>query len=202
MTAKDIIIASHNSGKLSEFSELFRPAGIKVIGADDIGLPQVEESGHSLIENAILKARSACYHGGQPAIGDDSGLEVDALNGAPGIYSARYAGTNASAEDRINKLLAAMKDVPATKRQARFCCALAYLRHADDPVPVLAYGFCCGMIAMMATGKQGFGYDPIVYLADYQCTVAELDKQEKNKISHRAQAVQFLIKQLKSGIVN
>ncbi|MEM9244072.1 MAG: RdgB/HAM1 family non-canonical purine NTP pyrophosphatase [Pseudomonadota bacterium] len=191
-----IVLATQNRGKLAEFQTIM-PKQVEILPQQAFTIPSIEETGLSFVENAILKARHASYHSHLPAIADDSGLEVDALKGAPGIYSARYAGEQASAEDRVIKLLDELRDVDDNQRQARFCCVLVYLRHANDPTPIIAYGFLSGYIATAAKGTHGFGYDPILYLPAYQCTVAELAPEIKNTISHRANALQSLLKKLK-----
>lgn len=191
-----IVLASNNAGKLVEFEQLFADSEITIVAQGQFEVPEAEETGLTFIENAILKARNACHYTGCPAIGDDSGLEVDALQGAPGIYSARYAGKGASAAAHTEKLLADMVDVPVGQRQARFCCILAYMRHEYDPTPIIAQGFCRGEIISEPSGQHGFGYDPIVYLPQQGCTMAELAAEKKNRISHRAIAFTQLLAQL------
>lgn len=195
-----VVLASDNLGKLKEFQTLLRDTSIEVIPQSQFSIPQPEETGLSFVENAIAKARHACLHTHKPAIGDDSGLEVDALDGDPGIYSARYAGLESSSQQCIDRLLKEMADVPASRRQARYCCALAYLRNAYDPLPIIAYGFCSGMIATEAKGDNGFGYDPIMYIPYQKCTAAQLDQTTKNQISHRAKALNALIEQINTVI--
>ncbi|MCP4474136.1 MAG: RdgB/HAM1 family non-canonical purine NTP pyrophosphatase [Gammaproteobacteria bacterium] len=195
-----IVLASNNAGKLVEFEQLFADSEITIIAQSEFEVPEAEETGLSFIENAILKARNACHYSGYPAIGDDSGLEVDALQGAPGIYSARYAGKGANGVAHTEKLLADMVGVAAGQRQARFCCILAYMRHEHDPTPIIAQGFCPGEIISEPSGEHGFGYDPIVYLPQQGCTMAELTAEKKNRISHRAKAVTQLLTQLMTEI--
>ena len=182
-----VILASKNKGKIKEFQHYFSTTPFDII-VDDC-LSDVEETGLSFVENAILKARHACIETGLPAIADDSGLVVDALNGAPGIYSARYAGDDQS---NIDKLLRAMKKVPETKRTARFCCVLVFMKHADDPLPVIAQGFWEGRILEAPIGDQGFGYDPVFYVPEESCASAELALDIKNQLSHRAKALETL----------
>jgi XTP/dITP diphosphohydrolase len=155
-------------------------------------VPTVEETGLSFVENALLKARNAALHTGLPALADDSGLEVDALHGAPGIYSARYAGAQASDDDNNRKLLAELAHVPDPQRGARYQCVVVYLCHDRDPMPVIRQGTWQGVIARDYRGAGGFGYDPLFYLPEYGRTAAELTAEKKNRISHRAQAMRAL----------
>ncbi len=188
-----LVLASGNAGKLREFSQLFTDKDITVIAQSEFNTIEVEETGLSFVENAILKARNACKFSGLPALADDSGLEVDALQGAPGIYSARYAGSHASDRDNCDKLLAALKDVPAEQRSARFQCVLVYMRHENDPTPQVFQGSWEGSILMSPSGKDGFGYDPVFFVPSEQCSSAELTKEQKNALSHRGQAIQHLL---------
>lgn len=193
-----IVLATGNKGKLRELSALLAPSGLTIIPQSDFGVPEADETGLSFVENAILKARNAAAHTGLPAIADDSGIEVDALNGAPGIYSARYAGPGAGAEANIAKLITAMEEVPDTDRGARFRCVMVYLRHADDPSPVIAEGSWEGRILHKPRGAGGFGYDPVFFVPTHDCSAAELDAAEKNRISHRGQALCALQARLKA----
>ncbi|GAB4298473.1 MAG: RdgB/HAM1 family non-canonical purine NTP pyrophosphatase [Methylophaga sp.] len=190
-----IVLASGNRGKLREFAQLLAPLNIDIVTQSEMGVTDVAETGLSFVENAILKARNACAQTGLPAIADDSGLEVDALSGAPGIRSSRYAGENASDRDNIEALLAAMKDVPETERQARFQCLLVYMRHADDPTPLICQGTWHGQILTEPVGDGGFGYDPIFFVAETDCSAAELTAQQKHAISHRGQAMRRFIEE-------
>ncbi|MGV6807993.1 MAG: RdgB/HAM1 family non-canonical purine NTP pyrophosphatase, partial [bacterium] len=163
----------------------------------DFNVPDADETGLSFIENAILKARNACQYSGLPAVADDSGLEVDALNGRPGIYSARFSanpdeGIAASDAANNDKLLSLLKDTPDEKRTARFQCVLAMMRHAEDPTPIICQGTWEGVIARELSGDQGFGYDPLFYVPEQGCTSAALDRTIKNRISHRAKAMAAL----------
>ncbi len=187
-----IVLATGNRGKLQELSTLLADSGVTILPQSDFGVPEADETGLSFVENAILKARNAAAHTGLPAIADDSGLEVDALNGAPGIYSARYAGPGAGAEANITKLLGAMQGIADVDRGARFRCVMVYLRHADDPSPVIAEGTWEGRILREPRGDQGFGYDPVFFVPTHGCSAAELDRAEKNRISHRGQALRAL----------
>lgn len=191
---KELVLASHNTGKLRELQALLGDSVIiRSIGEfSDI---EPEETGLSFIENAILKARNACKVSGLPALADDSGLTVDYLNGAPGIYSARYSETGGDAGNN-QKLLAALQGVPDAQRDAQFICVLALLQHADDPLPIICEGRWLGRILHAAQGEHGFGYDPLFYVAEQQCSSAELPGALKNQLSHRAQAMQRLKKQL------
>ena len=163
----------------------------------EFSVPDIEETGLTFVENALLKARNAAELTGLPAIADDSGLEVDALNGAPGIYSARYAGKGASDRDNLEKLLQAIKDVDDEHRGARFQCVMVYLRHAKDPTPRIFQGTWEGSILHEPRGDGGFGYDPVFFVAEKQCSSAELAPEVKNSLSHRGQALRKLIASLR-----
>lgn len=193
---KEIVIASNNPGKLAEFQVLLQDLSIRVEvkTQGDYQVADIEETGLSFVENAILKARNAARHTGKPAIADDSGIEVDALNGAPGIYSARYAAPNASEHNNRVKLLDALRDVPEQQRSARFQCLLVYMRHAEDPTPIICQGTWEGRIAFEPRGNNGFGYDPLFYLPELQQTAAELPAEQKNQLSHRGIALARLKK--------
>ena len=156
-----------------------------------------EETGLTFVENAILKARNAAAHTGQPAIADDSGIEVDALNGAPGIYSARYAGAGASDQDNLQKLLEALRDIPEAERTARFQCLMVYMRHGEDPTPLICQGTWEGRILFEPRGENGFGYDPVFHVPTHNCSSAELEPDVKNALSHRGQALRLLLGALK-----
>mgnify|MGYP000187929589 FL=1 len=193
----DIVLASGNKGKLVEFQALLSPYDIKLIPQSELGIDSPEETGLSFIENAILKARYASARSGLPALADDSGLSIDALNGAPGIYSARYAGENASDQNNIDLALTNLAGVPAAKRTARFNCALALLRHESDPTPIVCCGQWEGEILAEQVGRGGFGYDPIFWLVDQQCSAAEMSKEDKGAISHRGLAIRTLLEEIK-----
>jgi XTP/dITP diphosphohydrolase len=190
--SRRIVLASGNKGKVREFSELLAGRDINVLPQSDFGVPDADETGLTFVENAILKARNAASHTGLPAIADDSGLEVDFLNGAPGIYSARYAGSGGS-EANNAKLLEALEGVDEERRSARFQCVLVYLRHADDPTPLICQGTWEGRILSASRGDAGFGYDPLFYVPDEGCSAAELAASRKNEISHRGQALRCLL---------
>lgn len=192
MSIKTIVLASSNAGKVKEFTEILAEYRCVVIPQSEYHVNDAEETGLSFIENAILKARNAAQHTGLAAIADDSGLEVDALDGAPGIYSARYAGQGASDGANVQKLLNALKDVPELQRTARFQCAIAFMRHAHDPMPLVCCGTWEGNVLFEPRGQQGFGYDPVFYVPTHQCSAAELPPAVKNQLSHRAQALRAL----------
>ena len=184
-----LCVATNNPGKQREFAQLLADWGGDIVFPGDLGIDlEVEENGASFEENAVLKARAYAAASGLPTLADDSGLEVDALAGAPGVFSARYAGVGASDQDRRQKLLAAMADTPLDRRSARFRCVVA-IADPDGGVAVAA-GACEGRIALKPRGTHGFGYDPIFYLPEYGCTMAELRPELKNQISHRARAIQ------------
>lgn len=185
-----IVLASSNPGKISEIQAILQ--NDKILPQSEFDVPDVEETGSSFVENAIIKARNAAKHSKLPAIADDSGLVVDALNGAPGIISARYAGARASDKANLNKVLREMQNVPPELRTARFVCVMVYMRHASDPTPLIAHGVWEGRILSQAIGQNGFGYDPIFWVEEYQCSSAELTPEQKNSISHRWRALQSL----------
>ena len=192
-----IVIASSNKNKSQELKNILDQENIDNILQSDLKIDSVEEIGLTFVENAILKARHACKHTNMPAIGDDSGLLVDALFGEPGICSARYAGSRASYSDNIEKLLSELHDVPEELRNARFQCVLVFLKKATDPSPIICQGKWEGKIAFKPVGKNGFGYDPVFFLPEYSATSAELPFDLKNRISHRAKALHKLILCLK-----
>ncbi len=192
-----VVLASSNKGKVKEFSELLADQSILVVPQSDFGVPDADETGLSFVENAILKARNAAAHTGLPAIADDSGLEVDYLNGAPGIYSARYAGEHGGSDANNRKLLEALDGVDEAQRTARFQCLLVFLRHADDPTPLICQGTWEGRILNAPQGEAGFGYDPLFYVPGEGCSAAELAAERKNSMSHRGQALQCLLAKLR-----
>ncbi len=193
---QQVVLASGNAGKLREFVRILAPLEMSVVPQSDFDVPEAEENGLSFVENALIKARAASRHTGLPAIADDSGLEVDALNGAPGIYSARYA-EGAGDEANNRKLLGALRDVPESQRTARFQCLLVYLRHWQDPVPIICQGSWEGRILFEPAGSEGFGYDPLFYVPEHACSSAELPRDLKNAISHRARASALLLEALR-----
>lgn len=191
----NVVLATGNAGKVTELQRMLTPFDITVTPQSEFNVTDVPETGTTFVENAIIKARHAARITGLPAIADDSGLEVDALHGAPGIYSARFAGEQASDLDNIKKLLSELEAVPTAQRTARFRCVLVMLRHADDPTPLICMGTWEGEIASAPQGAHGFGYDPVFIPAGEQRTAAQLDSSEKNEVSHRGQALQQLAAQ-------
>lgn len=192
-----IVLASGNIGKLRELSQILSPLGLKLIAQSDLNVAEAEETGLSFVENAIIKARNAALVTGLPAIADDSGIEVDALHGAPGIYSSRYAGPDASDTDNIQALLTAMKDVPENERTARFQCVVVFMRHAEDPTPLICQGSWQGQILQSPSGDEGFGYDPVFWVSETDCTAAELSPEQKHAISHRGKAMRQFMEEFK-----
>lgn len=190
-----IVLASSNKGKLKEFQDIFQTFKIQLVPQSELGVLDADETGLSFVENAIIKARNASAVTGLPSLSDDSGIEVDALKGAPGIYSARYAGVAGADADTANneKLLQALIDVPDSQRTARFQCVIVYMRHAEDPTPLICQGTWEGRILHTSEGINGFGYDPLFYVPTHDCASAQLDKAVKNSLSHRGQALRQLI---------
>lgn len=197
MAVNTLVLASGNAGKLKEFNQLLSPLGFDVRPQADFGVNDVEETGLTFVENALLKAREASLISGLPALADDSGLEVDALHGAPGIYSARYGGEPKSDKKNNETLLAALSDCAEGQRSGRYWCVLVYLRHPKDPVPVIVQRSWEGEILAHPRGIEGFGYDPLFWLPDQGMSVAELSSESKNRLSHRGRALQGLVELLK-----
>ncbi len=193
---KEIVLATGNRGKLKEFRELLAEHSWTILPQSDFQVPDVAETGLSFVENAILKARNAAEATDRPAIADDSGLEVDHLDGAPGIYSSRFAGNNASDADNNALLLEKLGDLPEQDRTARFQCLLVYMRHADDPTPLICQGTWEGRIGYKPHGRHGFGYDPLFFVPAQNCTAAELTAEVKNTLSHRSRAMRRLLEKL------
>jgi len=190
-----VVLASDNAGKLRELSEVLAPLGVMLKPQSDFNVPEADETGLSFVENAILKARAAASHSGLPAIADDSGLEVDYLKGAPGIYSARYSGGGDTANNA--RLLKALGALPAAQRSARFQCVLVFMRHDLDPTPLVCQASWEGTILFEPRGENGFGYDPLFYVPGHQCSSAELPREIKNQLSHRAKASALLFEALR-----
>lgn len=188
-----VVLASGNAGKVREINQMLAGLGLEVVAQTEYHVPEIEETGLTFVENAILKARNAARHTGLPAIADDSGIEIDALNGAPGIYSARYAGVGAGDRANNDKLLAALAAVPDAQRTARFQCLMVYMAHAADPTPIICQGTWEGRILPAPRGANGFGYDPLFYVPTHDCTSAELPPEIKNQLSHRGQALRRLV---------
>ena len=193
------VLATGNAGKVAELAGLLADFGLDVVAQTSLGVEPAEETGLTFIENALLKARHAARVTGLPAIADDSGLAVDYLGGAPGIYSARYAGPDAGDRQNLEKLLAALQGVPEERRGASFHCVLVYLRHADDPIPLVCHGSWRGVIGSAPAGQGGFGYDPVFMLPSLGLTAAELSREEKQRISHRGQALTKLLDALRNA---
>lgn len=191
-----VVLASGNQGKVKELTELLHAQKIEVLAQSEFGIDSPEETGLTFIENALIKARYAAEKTGLPAMADDSGLSIPGLKGAPGIYSARYAGEGATDQDNIDLVLNNMTGLEGNEREAVFNCVLVYLRHAQDPTPIVCHGQWKGTITQEQLGQGGFGYDPIFWVPEKQCTAAELSKTEKNAISHRGQALALLLAQL------
>jgi len=198
MSLSDLVLASANAGKIRELQQMLAGLGVNIIPQQQLNIEDIEETGLSFVENAILKARNAAQKSGKPAIADDSGLEVDFLKGAPGIYSARFSGEGATDQSNIDKLLELLKDVPASERTARYRAIIVVMRHQNDPTPIICQGSWEGRIATEMKGTEGFGYDPIFIAEDLNCHAAELDKATKNRISHRGKAIAQLLQQLNS----
>ena len=193
---KRVVLASGNKGKVREINALLSGLDIEVVPQSDFDVPEVEETGLTFVENAILKARNAAKHTGLPALADDSGLEVDALLGAPGIYSARYAGAGADDEANLEKLLLELEDVADGERSGRFQCLMVVMAHEHDPTPLICQGSWEGEITRVPAGDNGFGYDPVFYVPEQACTAAQLEPAVKNRLSHRGQALQCLLQAL------
>lgn len=191
--AKQIVLATGNAGKLREFQQMLGAQNIEFITQRSLGIDDADETGLSFVENAIIKARHASSISGLPAMADDSGLEVDALKGQPGIYSARYAGVGASDAENNSKLLRELANVPEAQRCARFQCVIVFMRHAQDPMPFICQGSWEGRILFSAQGENGFGYDPLFFVPTHGCASAQLDPSIKNSISHRGQALRSLL---------
>lgn len=193
MSPRRVVLATGNAGKQREFAALLAPLSIEVITQAALGITAPEETGATFEENALLKARHAARAAGLPALADDSGIEVDALGGRPGVYSARYAGPSASDADNNALLLAALAGRPDAERSARYRCVIAYVRSADDPAPLLARGTWEGRIATVPAGQGGFGYDPLFIPEGESITAAQMSPEAKNAVSHRGRALAALL---------
>lgn len=194
---KRTVFASNNAGKVAEVAEILAPLGLELVPQSFYYVPEVEETGLTFVENAILKARNASLHTSLPALADDSGLEVDGLDGEPGVRSARYAGEEGDDAANNRRLADELLDVPAAERTARFQCVMVYLRHAGDPTPLIAHGTWEGQVIESPRGSGGFGYDPHFLIPGLERTAAELSAAEKNRLSHRAGALHALLNQLR-----
>ncbi len=193
---RKIVLATGNAGKLRELHAVLSDFDLDVVPQSAFNVPEAEETGLTFVENALLKARNAALHTGLPALADDSGLAVDALGGAPGIYSARYSGPGADDHANIVKLLSALQDAPTAQRTARFVCALVLLHHPADPIPMICQATWEGIILTEPRGVNGFGYDPVFWVPTENCSSAELAPALKNQLSHRGQALKMLYQQL------
>ena len=196
MSKHKLVLASGNKGKLRELTALLQPFDFELHTQSEFEVPDVAETGTTFVENAIIKARNAAAHTGLPAIADDSGIEVDALDGAPGVYSARFAGPDASDQENNSLLVQKLADVPEPQRTARYRAVIVYMAHAADPSPIICEGSWEGRIILQPSGEGGFGYDPYFYLPDQGCTSAELTADQKNALSHRGQALKLLVEKL------
>lgn len=191
-----VVLASGNPGKLHEFNRMLTDVHFDIIPQSEFDVPDAIEDGLTFVENSIIKARHASKLTGLPALADDSGIEVDALMGQPGIYSARYAGEHGDDEANNDKLLEELANIPESKRTARFRCCIVYMRHAEDPSPLIADTSWEGRILFERSGPNGFGYDPLFYVPTHQCSSADLDPDVKNGISHRGIALKSMLEQL------
>lgn len=198
--ARKLVIASNNKGKIAELTDLLAPLGLQPVAQGELGVSEAEEPAVTFVENAIIKARHAARVTGLPALADDSGLAVDALEGRPGVRSARFAGEEATDNDNVEALLAALKDTPEAERSAQFHCVLVYLRHADDPTPIICHGRWPGRILAEPRGQGGFGYDPVFLVPEHGCSAAELTREQKGRISHRGRALASLLDQLRAEL--
>ncbi len=198
--ARKLVIASNNKGKIAELTDLLAPLGLQPVAQGELGVSEAEEPAVTFVENAIIKARHAARVTGLPALADDSGLAVDALDGRPGVRSARFAGEEATDDDNVEALLAALKDTPEAERSAQFHCVLVYLRHADDPTPIICHGRWPGRILAEPRGQGGFGYDPVFLVPEHGCSAAELTREQKGRISHRGRALASLLDQLRAEL--
>ena len=198
---QQIVLATGNKGKVKELSVMLSGLNIEILPQSEFQVSEVAETGSTFVENAIIKARHAARITGLPAIADDSGLAVDALGGAPGVYSARYAGEDANDQSNIQKLLLALYGIAPEQRQARFLCVLVYMAHADDPTPIICQGEWHGTITTQTIGENGFGYDPIFWVHEQNCSSAQLTPAQKNQLSHRGKALALMLKALKDKAV-
>lgn len=191
-----VVLATGNSGKVKEFTALLANFPVQIVPQSEYNLAEAAETGTTFVENAIIKARHAAQLTGLPAIADDSGLAVDALDGKPGVHSSRYAGENASDSDNVDKLLIALEGMAAAQRKARFLCVIVYMESADDPTPLICQGEWHGAISENASGQGGFGYDPVFWPNNFDKTAAQLPAEVKNSVSHRATAMSLLMEKL------
>lgn len=197
---KKVVLATGNKGKVKELARMLSDLGFEVLPQSEFEVSDVAETGSTFVENAIIKARHAAKQTGLPAIADDSGLAVNAIGGAPGVYSARYSGDQATDQSNIIKLLDAMAEIPKEQRKAKFLCVLVFMRHADDPTPIICQGEWCGEITTTQYGENGFGYDPVFWVEEKNCSSAQLLPEQKNELSHRGKALKLLLAQLKTQL--
>jgi XTP/dITP diphosphohydrolase len=195
---KKVVLATGNKGKVKELAAMLSGLGFDVLPQSEFNVTEVPETGTTFVENAIIKARHAAKQTGLPAIADDSGLAVEILGGQPGVYSARYSGDQASDQTNIIKLLDVMANIPKDQRQAKFLCVLVFMRHADDPTPIICQGEWYGQITAEQHGENGFGYDPVFWVEEHSCSSAQLLPEQKNRLSHRGKALKLLLTQLQS----
>ncbi len=200
LNEKRIILASNNLGKTKEINALLDDSVFNVVSQSEFNVEEAEETGLTFIENALIKARNAATYTEHPVIADDSGIEVPALNGRPGIYSARYAGVGASDEENLNKLIEDIKPLSEADRMARFVCVMVYLKHAEDPTPIITHGIWNGVVLTEPRGENGFGYDPMFYVPTHDCVSAELSPEIKNQLSHRGQALKQLVNKINDSL--
>lgn len=196
MKDQTIVLATGNPGKVRELQEILADSGLTIAPQSNYDVPEAVEDGLGFIENALIKARNAAAHTGLPAIADDSGIAVDALDGEPGIHSARFAGSDATDESNLQLLLNKMKHVKDEERTARFICLMVFVQHANDPTPLICQGVWEGRLLHAPQGENGFGYDPIFYVPEKDCSSAQLSSDEKNAMSHRGQALRCLVEKL------
>lgn len=194
--SEQLVMATGNAGKVREMAAILAEHGMDVAAQTDFDVPEADETGSTFVENAIIKARNAAGHTGRPALADDSGLVVDALSGAPGIYSARFAGPGATDAANIDRLLRELSGVDGDRRWAHFHCTMVFLRHAEDPEPLISQAVWRGRILEAPRGERGFGYDPVFFVPEHDCTAAELPAETKNRISHRGRALHELVQRL------
>ncbi len=197
---QSIVLASNNPGKTKEINALLDDSSFNVISQSEFSVEEVEETGLTFVENALIKARNAATYTDHPVIADDSGIEVPALNGRPGIYSARYAGVGASDEENLNKLIEDIKPLSEADRMARFVCVMVYLKHVEDPTPIITQGIWNGVVLTEPRGENGFGYDPMFYVPTHDCASAELTPDIKNQLSHRGQALKQLVNKINDSL--
>ena len=196
MEKQEIVLASNNPGKVKEVNELLADTVFHILPQSEFDVVEAEETGLTFVENAILKARNAARYTDHPVIADDSGIAVAALKGRPGIYSARYAGVGASDQENLNKLIEDIRPLNEADRKAHFVCVMVFLKHAEDPTPIISQGIWEGTVMTETAGQNGFGYDPMFYVPTHDCMSAELTPDIKNQLSHRGQALTNLIKQI------